>query len=384
LAQVGLAYQARAKPKAAVTPAIAQLAKDLTVNSNTPEDKVRALHQWVAQNIRYLGIYVGAGGFVPHDAQTILDNRYGDCKDHVTLLEALLTTVGIESSTALINSSAARLLPKLPSPEIFDHVITYIPSLDLYLDSTSPFAPMGRLPNGVLDKPVVLAATGQVSRTPPFDIAREHTEARVKMTLTPDGSIQGRSEAQMFGAFEVASRSSQFNYHNKNQAAVVNSLLSRFQETGTGEIQKTEPTNFEKPWKVVSHFELDPVVNVPGPSAMTIPVGLAPGRIKSMEGYVGPVERRFPRSCSSSKHEEWIELSFPKDMKIVRIPKGVNFANGPVQYSSTYELVGNVIMVNRVYEGSRKSSVCDGSEDLIFKAFTQVLRRDIRQQIFFE
>ncbi|NBX90514.1 MAG: transglutaminase domain-containing protein, partial [Betaproteobacteria bacterium] len=112
LAQVGLAYQARAKPKAAVTPAIAQLAKDLTVNSNTPEDKVRALHQWVAQNIRYLGIYVGAGGFVPHDAQTILDNRYGDCKDHVTLLEALLTTVGIESSTALINSSAARLLPK--------------------------------------------------------------------------------------------------------------------------------------------------------------------------------------------------------------------------------------------------------------------------------
>jgi hypothetical protein len=76
LAQVGLAYQARAKPKAAVTPAIAQLAKDLTVNSNTPEDKVRALHQWVAQNIRYLGIYVGAGGFVPHDAQTILDNRY--------------------------------------------------------------------------------------------------------------------------------------------------------------------------------------------------------------------------------------------------------------------------------------------------------------------
>jgi len=45
---------------------------------------------------------------VPHDAQSILDNRYGDCKDHVVILEALLEAVGIDSSPALINSGPSQ------------------------------------------------------------------------------------------------------------------------------------------------------------------------------------------------------------------------------------------------------------------------------------
>lgn len=45
-----------------------------------------------------MAVYVGAGGVVPHAAQTVLDNRYGDCKDHVALLEALLGAAGIKST----------------------------------------------------------------------------------------------------------------------------------------------------------------------------------------------------------------------------------------------------------------------------------------------
>jgi transglutaminase-like putative cysteine protease len=109
-AEVGKAYQARAKEKAKVTPAIQTLANELIqkAKANSTLEKVKVLHHWVAQNIRYLGIYVGAGGFVPHDAQSILDNRYGDCKDHVVILEALLEAVGIDSSPALINSGPSQ------------------------------------------------------------------------------------------------------------------------------------------------------------------------------------------------------------------------------------------------------------------------------------
>ena len=85
------------------------------------------------------------------------------------------------------------------------------------------------------------------------------------MRLTPNTL---KSKAKMFGVFEVASRGAQFSYQNKNQADIVNRLLSRFQETGWGEIENTEPTNFDKAWQVNASFELDPVVNVPGPSAL--------------------------------------------------------------------------------------------------------------------
>ena len=188
----------------------------------------------------------------------------------------------------------------------------------------------------------------------------------------------------MFGVFEVASRSSQFNYQNKNQADIVNRLLSRFQETGWGEIEKTEPTNYDKAWQVNSTFELDPVVNVPGPSAMAIPVGLAPGRIKNLADVVLPKERRFPTYCAATQHEEWIELAFPKGMKITRVPKGVSFANGPLKYQSTYELKGQLLKIKRKYVSERKQSICGAENDKWFSEFTQVLRRDLRQQVFFE
>ena len=385
-ADVGQAYQVRAKDKAAVTPAIQALAQELIqkANAQTTLDKVKVLHHWVAQNIRYLGIYVGAGGYVPHDAQSILDNRYGDCKDHVVILESLLAAVGIDSSPALINSGTAFLLPKLPTPGIFDHVITYVPSLNVFLDSTSRFAPLGTLPLGDMGKSVVLTATGALSRTPMMQTSKDRTESRIQMKLTRDGSIEGQSQAKMFGVFEVASRNSQFNYQNKEQSDVVNRLLSRFQETGWGEIVKTEPTNFNAPWQVNSTFELDPVVNVPGPSAMAIPVGLAPGRLKGFADVVLPKDRRFPTYCNSTQHEEWIELAFPKDMKVTRVPKGVTFAQGSLRYESTYALQGQVLKIKRVYASSRTETLCGAESDKAFSDFTQVLRRDLRQQVFFE
>jgi transglutaminase-like putative cysteine protease len=385
-ADVGKAYQVRAKDMAKVTPAIQTLANDLIqkANAQTTLDKVKVLHHWVAQNIRYLGIYVGAGGYVPHDAQSILDNRYGDCKDHVVILEALLAAVGIDSSPALINSSAAYLLPQLPTPGIFDHVITYVPSLNVFLDSTSRFAPVGTLPNGDLDKPVVIAATGALGRTPMTHPSKDRTESRIQMKLTRNGSIEGKSQAKMYGVFEVASRASQFNYQNKDQANVVNGLLSRFQETGWGEIEKTDPTNFDKAWQVNSVFELDPVVNVPGPSALAIPIGLAPGRLKNLADIVLPKDRKFPTYCVSTQHEEWIELAFPKGMKITRVPNGVSFANGPLKYQSTYELEGQLLKIKRKYVSERKQSICGAENDKWFSEFTQVLRRDLRQQVFFE
>ena len=135
------AYDARARDKAEANPAIAALALDLTRELTEPRAKALALADWVRKNIRYVGVYIGAGGVVPHAAATVLENRYGDCKDHASLLEALLAAVGIDSSGALINSGNAYRLPKIPTLGVFNHVITYVPSLDLYLDSTAETSP---------------------------------------------------------------------------------------------------------------------------------------------------------------------------------------------------------------------------------------------------
>ena len=79
-------YHANAAPKAAVTDRIRALALNLTTGLTGEREKARALYDWVSRNIRYVAVTLGSGGYVPHSADEVLANEYGDCKDHVVLL----------------------------------------------------------------------------------------------------------------------------------------------------------------------------------------------------------------------------------------------------------------------------------------------------------
>ena len=95
---VARAYGLAARPKAAVTPRIRKLADDIAKDAKTPRDAAQALYTWVARNITYAGNCVGIGAVVPRDLDFVLDNHMGDCKDHATLLQALLAARGIAST----------------------------------------------------------------------------------------------------------------------------------------------------------------------------------------------------------------------------------------------------------------------------------------------
>lgn len=381
-AAMAAAYQARARLAAEPTPAIRQLATELTTGATTEREKVRRLYDWVRRHIRYVALVIGAGGYVPHNAQEVLDHRYGDCKDHVALLEALLRAVGIESSPALVNSDMTMKFPKLAVYEPFDHVITYVPSLDLYLDATSRFAPMGMLPLMVMDKPVLLTATGKEARTPKTDPSSNESYAHTRMYLQPNGQIKGMSMAAMTGPEQVNSRSAQFENLDRQQDQLAHEYLRRFGETGVGRIERSDPLDLDKRWEVVAEFELDPVVNIPGPSAMRIPIGLSPGRIQGLATTRPPAQRRFDYFCASRRIREEVALHIPRGVTIQRIPTAVTFQRGPLRYAANYRRVGQVIHVEREFSADRQSHTCTPKDDEDWAAFLRVLQRDLRSQVF--
>ncbi len=51
---------------------------------------------------------------VPRDTDRVLIMKRGDCKDHATLLQAMLSSAGVPSSQALIHSGEMYELPELP------------------------------------------------------------------------------------------------------------------------------------------------------------------------------------------------------------------------------------------------------------------------------
>jgi len=91
------------------------------------DEQLAAAVRFVQDDIRYLGIEMGRNSHEPHQPAATLTQRYGDCKDKAFLLSMLLRELGIEAYPALVNTKLRRRLDVfLPSPFLFDHVITEV------------------------------------------------------------------------------------------------------------------------------------------------------------------------------------------------------------------------------------------------------------------
>jgi transglutaminase-like putative cysteine protease len=380
---IGRAYQVASRPMAALTDNIRNVAKEVTKGSSNDADKVRALDHWMAKNIRYVAVTLGHGGLIPHPAQEVLKNRYGDCKDHAILMEALLAAVGIESSGALVNSGNAYTLATVGSIGPPNHIITYIPSLDLYVDSTNPFAHVGTLSFGVMDKPTVLTALGHLGRTPPMRADQNVVRTEIEMKIQPDGAIEGHASSSITGVLESESRANRFYAQSSTEAEVVKKMLYRFNETGSGSLDSPDPTVLDQSFWVKSSFKLDPVTNFPGPGALMTPVGLAPGGIAAL-GTNKPVEQReWQYTCVSRTLEDSYLIEFPSTAILSELPDGVNYRQAGIDYQSTYTKTGHSVAVHRILEVQRTTDTCTPQDNEEWKEFHTVLQRDLRSQVFY-
>lgn len=111
----------------ASTPALREKALALTAKASTPEEKILAVLDFVQRDIRYLGIELGANSHRPHPPALVLERRFGDCKDKVTLFRALLAELGLSAHPALVSTYRERKVDeRLPGPYAFNHVIALV------------------------------------------------------------------------------------------------------------------------------------------------------------------------------------------------------------------------------------------------------------------
>lgn len=107
--------------------AVAALANDIRATHSGRDAQLVAAIRFVQDDIRYLGIEMGRGSHEPRQPAVVVEQRYGDCKDKALLLAALLRELGVEAWPALVDTKLRRRLDEfLPSPFLFDHVITQV------------------------------------------------------------------------------------------------------------------------------------------------------------------------------------------------------------------------------------------------------------------
>lgn len=129
-------------PPAALPAEMERLADGWMRQHAFPADRAQAALEWVQQNIRFVGIELGAGSHRPRSPATVAAKRFGDCKDKSYLLCTLLGRMRIMAEPVLVNTWSCRLVADmLPLPSAFNHVVTRlrIGDRDILVDPTLAF-----------------------------------------------------------------------------------------------------------------------------------------------------------------------------------------------------------------------------------------------------
>lgn len=125
--------------RGALSPAIDKLVMHWQRNTRGKEELAATALDYVQQEIRYLAIETGARSHRPAHPNQVFRQRFGDCKDKSQLLTAMLRRAGIRAYPALVSRASGKAVADgLPSPQAFDHVITFavIDGKGYWLDAT--------------------------------------------------------------------------------------------------------------------------------------------------------------------------------------------------------------------------------------------------------
>ena len=176
------------------------------VPPDDPRAKAQKLYDWVRQNIRYVSVNLGIGGWVPTSAKETWARLYGDCKDKANLLKAMLAHAGIESRLGTLWSSSNGFRWAYDLPVVAgnaNHVILIIdlPSGPVFADPTDRSVAFGTLPfrdQGASILPIT-ADGSDLIKTPESTSAQNYRELALSLDLAADGTVAGEFKLSALG-----------------------------------------------------------------------------------------------------------------------------------------------------------------------------------------
>nr|WP_184451999.1 DUF3857 domain-containing transglutaminase family protein [Xanthomonas sp. LMG 8992] len=386
-AQMAQAYQHSSAAAAQVTPKVRARAEQITAGITDRRAQAAALYEWVARNIRYVAVYLGNGGLQPNSADSILDNHYGDCKDHTVVLEALLAAKGIASTPVLLGAQGGPTLPEVPVLGRFNHAITYLPEFKLYVDSTSPSARFGQLPAGDLGVPVLHTADGTVARTPPDDAKVNRYLVETDYRFAADGSLSGITRLDSGDVGEVGLRTMFVQLNAQNRTRIEESIVAASGFDGSGELLlQGTPQDLGRPFGYAYRFRAHDYVDFGVVGGMSLPLMPGADSVRGVYSTASAERNLTPFYCNDNARSETYRLTFPDSVPIIAIPADTHFRNAAGEYAATWVRDGQTVTAThtlhrRAIHGP--AALCQPQDYAAFRELYQQVRRGFRGQILY-
>ncbi|MCG9126717.1 DUF3857 domain-containing protein [Candidatus Poribacteria bacterium] len=311
-------YKSISKGRYAPDEQILHTVVDLTENLNSDESKISAIYDFVARQIRYVGIELGESAYQPSPATEVLKKQYGDCKDKATLLISMLDLVGIRAYPVMLSTSPYQKIDtSIPTLSQFNHMIVAIPTDSdkyLWLDPTSstcsyrvlPYINQGR--KGFL----IGDSHGKFVEIPVSSAEKNRFISNTELWLSPNGAAKGVIRVKMLGQNSINPR---WNYQqiipanwNNTFASELSNLIPNI---SVDSVKIENLHNIEQPLIITLNFSVNKYIRrIKNQVLLPLPIDEFTDYSESFSA----TERSFPLNLSyPMRIEKTIRIHLPEE-----------------------------------------------------------------------
>jgi hypothetical protein len=364
---------------------IKQKVKELTWGIKDSHKKAKTIYEFVAQNIRYIAISYGEGGYKPRTVAETFRNRFGDCKDQALLFVSMLREAKIEAYPVLLGVDLMKFEENFPSLQ-FNHCIAVI-KIDtnyIFLDPTRESTPFECLPSFDQDKTcMVFFDDGyKFLRTPLFPLEKNLEKRDINIVINDDYSIDVHKKGMSFGEREIILRKWFRGLKPIQRKEILEKEISNFCPGGILEdysIHNLE--SLKSPLVITENFHVD---NWLRKSEGKRYIFKLPTVVINISG-VYKKERRFPISYRCTEKKEYnIIIKSPQNFKHITLPNPINLNNANATFS--YQVISNIarkeIIIKISYSRSSPKIPLDSYSE--WKSFADKINRKLNEIIEFE
>jgi transglutaminase-like putative cysteine protease len=363
--EVGLWYASLADGRSESTPEISAKVSQLIAGKLDFASRVTAITSFLQSDIRYVAVSIGIGGAQPHPAKDVFHYRYGDCKDKVTLLRAMLHDAGINSHYVLIDSHRGFVDPRAPS-SFGDHVIiaielpkdvnagywSVIKTKDgpgyLIFDPTSQYIPAGSLSPELQDSYAVLVSEsgGELIRTPVAPPDSNEINRVGHFVLDAEGGLKGEGTETWSGIFAADERHHLRNWDEKQRTDFLERYLNR---DISGFI--IDNVDVQSPERLDADVEFKYKFSIPQYGKQRGPLMLVRPRVLGEKGWSAQHKsREYPIDLRRTATQiDTFDIEIPKGYAVDDIPDPAKIDVGFASYQSKFQVEGTKLHYWREY-----------------------------------
>jgi hypothetical protein len=356
----------------------------------------------VQQQVRYVAVEIGIGGYQPHAAADVFSNRYGDCKDKVTLLRTMLRAAEVESYYVLVNTTPGFVDAEFPTASVFDHAIIAIrlppgtsltgvhssvqhPRLGtmLFFDPTSSVAPVGYLPQYLQQSRGLLVTPdgGELVALPAAPPNANELRRRATLRLDEKGTLSGEIEEMRSGEMAADLRALLRPLKANDRSTLIESAVAN----SVADFNATE-LKIEHLDEAGTDLLVRYKVVIPGYAKRTAGLILVRPRVLGQKGekLADPSNRKYAYVTDGpSLQTDQFEIALPDSLHLDGLPPSVSISNDLLSYSSGSQYEDGKLLFRRQYE-MRAFSVEPSKLPELNGAFSKIAADERGSAVFVE